>query len=169
MPKKALEQILVALTIAAGFTTGCSICSSPTGPNNAAGMIDHAGYAFHSWPDGLQILLIYDTPNGFFCEGEATSSSPVYRLDCEADSLDGRSLAWSIETDDGLNADITLAGERYTVEQSAVFMILTTGTNTDVRMVLRDLSGVAFEHERVQAFITADDELSAFLQLIPAP
>ncbi len=102
--KKALVQTGLILLFGTLFLISCSPRSSPPGPSSATGVIEDAGYAFHVWQDGLRILILHNTPNAFFCQGEGGSSSPVYHLECDTDSLDGRKLSWEIETVDGTNA-----------------------------------------------------------------
>ena len=164
-PFRTLFLLIVGIT----FGAGCAGRSSPPGPSNMTGMIDGAGYTYHNWSDGLQVLMIHDTPNGFFCEGEGGTSSTIYLLECTADALDGRTLQWKIETPDGQSADVVGAGEAFTLDRDGVFLVHTTESGSEVRLIWRDLSGMAFENERVQDFIQSDEELLRFLQTITTP
>jgi hypothetical protein len=133
------------------------------------GMMDGAGYIYHHWSDGLHVLMIHDTPNGFFCEGGGGTSSPIYLLECTADALDGRTLQWKLEPRDGQIADAVVAGEPFFLDRDGVFLVHTTESGSEVRLIWRDLSGVAFENARVLNFIQSDEELMQFLQTITTP
>jgi hypothetical protein len=157
--------ILLMLTVSC---IGCTPKTSPPGPSTATGIIDEAGYAFHVWQAGLNVLLLHNAPNGFFCTGKGGDSA-VYRLECTADAIDGRTFTWIIETGDGKKADVTIGGEPFTIEESAVFLIDAPGGPPEVRLIRRDLTDLAFDHESVLAFATADHEISAFLRSISNP
>ncbi len=162
-------QTLFLLIVGITFSAGCAGRSSPPGPSNMTGKIEGAGYTYHHWADGLQILMIHDTPGGFFCEGEGGTSSPIYLLECTADAMDGRTLPWKIETRDGQSADVVVAGEAFILDRDSVFLVHTTESGSEVRLIGRDLSGMAFENESVLNFIQSDEELMQFLQSIATP
>lgn len=152
-----------------GFNIGCSPRSSPPGPNNATGIIDGAGYVLHEWPGGLKILIVHDTPNAFFCSGEGGTSSPVYHLECDTEAIDGRTIRWTIETADGITAQLAVDAQNFNIVQSTVFLMRTIDDGVWVEQIPRDLSTLLFDNEQILAFITDDDEISAFIAELPTP
>ena len=161
--------ILMVLILMAGLITGCTPRSSPPGPNSATGIVDGAGYVLHDWAEGLKILVIYDAPGAFFCEGEGGASSPVYQLACDVESTDGSSIHWQIETSDGISAQLTAGGARYEVSSSAIFLMKASDGAAVVRQVGGSLSNLAFDHDSIIAFIQADPAISAFIEELAAP
>jgi hypothetical protein len=162
-------RCLFFLILMAGFITGCMPRSSPPGPNSATGPVDGAGYVLHDWAEGLKILVIFDTPGAFFCEGEGGASSPVYHLAYDAESNDGRSIHWQIETSDGVNAQLNAGGAPFSVSRSAIFLMKASDGAAVVRQVGGNLSNLAFDHDSIIAFIQADPAISAFIEELAAP
>jgi hypothetical protein len=168
MRRIRVERILFIIMMA-GFIDGCSPRSSPPGPNNATGIIDGAGYVLHDWSGGLKILIVHDTPNGFFCSGEGGTSSPVYHLECDAEANDGRTIQWEIETSDGVTALLRVNAETFNVVESSVFLMRSIEGGVGVEQISRDLSTLSFDQNQILEFITDDDEISAFIAELPAP
>ncbi|TFH31676.1 MAG: hypothetical protein E4G99_13680 [Anaerolineales bacterium] len=162
--RMSLVVLLIGLVIG-----GCSYRSSPPGPNQAVGTIDGAGYVFHSWQDGLAILVVYDTPGGFNCAGYAGSSDRVYKLTCLTEASDGRSISWVIETSDGLSARLNVGGNDYAISESVIFLMEALADGVAVRQINRDLSGLGFEHDSITTFMAADADISAFIRGLEAP
>lgn len=157
------------LILMAGFIIGCSPRSSPPGPAHATGSIDGAGYVLHSWPDGLKILIVHDTPNAFFCSGEGGTSSPVYHLECDTEANDGRTIQWRVETSDGISAQLSVGAENFNVVESSVFLMRSIEGGVGVEQISRDLSTLIFDHDQIFAFIKDDEDISAFIAELPAP
>jgi hypothetical protein len=157
--------LLVALLVVAAGA--CSRAVSPPGPNKAMGNGVQGGYLFLRWQEGLEVMIWHDL------SGEGTGHSAgftagwLYIERGAARSADGNSLAWEVQTRDGTTGEAHIAGGRYGLEAGNLFLVAARGGTTAVRQLLRDLSGVALDHEGILAFARTDPDLAAFLDEIP--
>ncbi len=161
-PVKFILLLILLLSMTFG---GCTSPSNPPGPNNATGVLDGTGYVLHSWNEGLAILILHNTPNAFFCEGQGGSSSAVYHLECTAEANDGRSIQWEIETRDGLSAELSTNGRVFDVNEGTVFIMLASEQDDRgvVHQITRDLSTIPQDNDLIVAFIQADREIMSYL------
>jgi hypothetical protein len=160
---KRFASMLALLICFAATTSTCGSVSSPPGASSYTGIIDELGYVLHAWEEGLKILVVYDTPNAYFCEGEGGSSASTYRLTCSAESNDGRTTHWEIETADGVQAVFSVERKTYQVVESAVFLLHSGEDEILVERITRDLSSMALDHDAIITFITGDEELHKWL------
>lgn len=165
MGRNLIQCTLLLIPLLTVICSGCTPQSSPPGPSSATGVVDGSGYVLHAWNDGLAILIVHDAPNAFFCQGEGGSSSPIYHLECTAESNDGRSIQWEIETRDGLSAKLSTAGQVFNVNEGTVFILMEDEEDgrSMVHQIARDVSTIPQDNDRIVAFIQADKEIMSYL------
>jgi len=153
----ALAILLLAL-VACGGTT-------PPGPNAVFGGLDgDASYLLLDWQEGLRILIWDDiVEGGHDNSGSGSTSDPVFRQSGGAQAADGRSYAYNLETTDGQQADFTIDGVPYDLEQGTLFLIRTTGDGTQVQQLDLDLSGLTPTNDGIAAFGRETPEIAAFI------
>ena len=86
-----------------------------------------------------------------------------------ADALDGRTVQWEFESQDGQTANAVVAGENFALDQNGVFILRTTASRSEVSFIPRELTALVFDNESVEAFIQSDDDLSGYLQALITP
>jgi hypothetical protein len=163
---KGLLVLLAALFVAA--FSGCTPKSTPPGADTAGGTLEGASYVFLQWKEGLAILIWHDLSYGATgCGGTGSTSDPVYRLDCTAESQEGRRIVWEVQTPDGQTAQFEIDDTGYDLSDGALFLIATADGKTDVRQLQRDLSGVQPNRESIVAFAKSDPDVAKFAGVRP--
>ncbi len=159
--RKTLPVLIGLLVMAAG----CSPAVTPPGANVAYGQLNQAGYTLLRWPQGLDILVWHDLAGASWCRGSGSTSDPTYRLHCHAESVDGRSADWEVQTQNGQTAQFSINGYAYDLTRGRLFLIRTGEQQTGVVQLQRNLSGAQVEdRQSIEAFARADPDISAFIQ-----
>jgi hypothetical protein len=139
--------------------------STPPGPNAVYGAaVGKASYLLLDWQEGLRILIwddIVDGGHGY--SGSGSTSDPVFHQSGDASAADGRSYEYSVETSDGQQAEFTIDGTTYDLEQGKLFLISTTGDGTQVQQLDLDLSGLTPTNDGIVAFGRETVEIAAFI------
>jgi Tol biopolymer transport system component len=141
----ALISLIIVLAACSG--------STPPGPNSVSGVAGQASYLLIDWEEGLRILIWDDIPYGG--HGSASSSStsdPPFHQEGSAQSADGRSYEYSLETIDGQQADFTIDGIPYDLKQGNLFLIRTTGGATQVEQLDIDLTSLSPTNAGIEDF-----------------
>ena len=95
--------IWILLSMIAGLVISCSPRTTPPGANTIYGGVEEARFSYHYWQEGLAILFWHDfVRGGEGCTGSGSTEDPVYRLECDVESGDGRSFSWKVHTRDGV-------------------------------------------------------------------
>lgn len=149
---------LIVLLAACGRTT-------PPGPNAVFGAVEGmASYLLLDWKEGLRILIWDDIVDGGHDNGGSGSTTdPVFHQSGGAQAADGRSYEYSAETSDGLQADFTIDGRPYDLEQGRLFLIRTAGDGTLVQQLDLDLSRLTPTNDGINAFGQETPEIAAFI------
>jgi hypothetical protein len=114
------------------------------------------------WKQGLAIMVWHDL-DASVARGSGATGDPVYRLDGQASSLDGRRVEWHVETSDGRTAQFWIDGTSYDLEAGSVFVITTRTGTKKVHQLQRDLSGIQPNYESCVAFARSDPVLAHLL------
>ncbi len=155
----SFSLIILLLALAAcGRTT-------PPGPNAVFGGADgQASYLLLDWQEGLRILIWDDiVDGGHDNSGSGSTSDPVFYQSGGAQATDGRSYEYALETSDGLQADFSIDGVPYDLEQGRLFLIRTAGDGTQVQQLDLDLSGLTPTNDGIVAFGRETPEIAAFI------
>jgi hypothetical protein len=158
-----LTAVLLILSI---YGTACAPNVAPTGPDTLTGIIGPAGYALHRWDGGLMILVLHDAPEGLFCEGTGSTSSPEYLLECEAESPSGAELAWEIRSSDGKQAQMMIDGEVFNLSDDSIFFIRTIEGSERIETKIQNLSNLTFNNQAVLQLAEIDPTIQAFVTSI---
>ena len=140
---------------------------TPPGPNALGGSIDQTSYLLLDWPEGLRILIWDDVFEGRHGNhAESATNDHVYHQSGGARSVDGRRYEYSLETRDGLQADFTIDGSPYDLDQGKLFLIRTAGGVTQVEQLDLDLSGLSPTNAGIEDFGRQTIEIARFFQSI---
>jgi hypothetical protein len=148
----------------AGLLASCGPSTTPPGANTFRGSVQDTLYVYHTWQDGLAILVWHNFSYGSSgCRGTASTEDPVYRLACEADSQNGHRFEWEIHTRDGVSAQMWIDGDGYDLSQGQVFLVSSQDGETQVVQLQRDLSALAPDEAAISTWGQQDDEISDFI------
>jgi hypothetical protein len=149
--------LLLALVACGGMT--------PPGPNMVYGQVkDRASYLLLDWQEGLRILMWDDiVDGGHQNSGSGSTTDPVFRQRGGAQAADGRNYEYRLETRDGEQADFTIDGNSYDLEDGSLFLIRTAGGETQVEQMDVDLSGLTPTNEGIIEFAGETPEIDTFL------
>ncbi len=152
-------SIVVLLVLA---LSGC-VRSTPPGASTAGGEVGEGAYTFMQWKEGLTILIWDDIRGSHSNHGSGSSSDPVFRQSGQAESPDGRSYSYQVETEDGITARFTIDGKAFDLSQGTLFLVKTRGAETNVRQLSRDLSEVPFTNEALREMAQSDPDVAALI------
>ncbi|MGD2077240.1 MAG: hypothetical protein PVH18_02595 [Chloroflexota bacterium] len=152
-----LAAILVPLTACTGTT--------PPGPNAVFGGVDgQASYLLLDWQEGLRLLIWDDiVEGGHHNSGSGSTTDPVFRQSGGAEAADGRTYEYALETTDGIEAEFSIDGTAYDLEQGRLFLIRTAGDGTQVQQLDLDLAGLTPTNDGIVAFGRETPEIAAFI------
>ncbi len=134
---KVSLALLVVLAL-----SGCTT-STPPGASTAGGEVGEGAYTFMQWKEGLTILIWDDIRGTHSNHGSGSSSDPVFRQSGQAESPDGRSYSYQVETEDGVTAKFTIDGREFDLSQGTLFLVKTRGSETVVQQISRDLPEIS--------------------------
>ncbi len=148
--------------------SGCAMKSTPPGSNSVAGMVGEAVYSYHYWMEGLEILIWHDLSyGGEGCSSTGSTDDPVFRLECQAEAQDGRSLEWVVHTTDGVTAEMWINEQAIDLSQGNMFLIqINENGSADIVQLERDLSGLNSDQETIKALAETDAEVAAFVETV---
>lgn len=155
---------VLVLSIIFLFLAACGR-TTPPGPNAVYGTADgQASYMLLDWQEGLRILIWDDiVDGGHGSSGSGSTSDPVYHESGSAQATDGRGYEYNLETSDGLQAQFTIDGAAYDLDQGRLFLIRTAGDETQVQQLDLDLSGLTPTNDGIVAFGRETPEIAAFI------
>ncbi|MGD8398664.1 MAG: hypothetical protein PVG11_07390 [Anaerolineae bacterium] len=168
-----IAQLVVLAVLVTASVAACSSSSSPPGANKALGSVPGGGYLFLRWQDGargdlaLEVMIWHDLDGESTADSAGFASGRLYIERGSARSVDGRSVAWEVQTRDGTTGELQIGGSRYDLEAGNLFLVTTRGGTMAVRQMHRDLAAVPLDHEGILAFARRDPDLAAFLQETP--
>ncbi|HUV88906.1 MAG TPA: hypothetical protein VMY80_04575, partial [Anaerolineae bacterium] len=156
-----LRRLFALLAVIVAFS-GCAPSSTPPGPDVAGGKVEQGGFTFMRWKEGLAIMIWHNLESSTH-HGSGSTTDPVYRLQGDAESQDGRHVDWRLETTDGKTAQFWIDNTPYDLSSGTLFIITTKNERTEVRQLQRDLSGVQTNYESCIAFARSDPDLASFI------
>jgi len=154
---KVSLALLVVLVL-----SGCT-SSTPPGASTAGGVVGDGAYTFMQWKEGLTILIWDDIRGSHSNHGAGSSSDPVFRQSGQAESPDGRSYSYQVETENGVTARFTIDGKEFDLSQGTIFLVKTKGAETSVQQLSRDLSEVSFADEAFREMAQSDPDVAALI------
>ncbi len=154
---KVSLAVLVVLAL-----SGC-MSSTPPGASTAGGEVGEGSYTFMQWNEGLTIMIWDDIRGSHSNHGSGSSSDPVFRQSGQAESPDGRSYSYQVETEDGVTARFTIDRKEFDLSQGTLFLVKTRGTETSVQQLSRDLSEVSFTNEAFREMARSDPDVAALI------
>lgn len=161
------KYIWVLSLLIAGLIGGCSMKSTPPGDNSVGGMVGEAVYSYHYWTQGLGILIWHDLSVGSEgCSGSGSTEDPVYRLECHAETQDGRTLDWEVHTADGFTGEMWIDGQHVDLSQGKMFLIRTQGDGPEIVQLERDLPGIGSDNAAIEAMAVDDPDVAAFVEAV---
>jgi hypothetical protein len=157
----------VSILLIATFITGCSPKSTPPGANSIYGGVDVARFSYHYWEEGLSILVWHDLTFGEEgCSGTGSTEDPVYRLECNVESADGRSFTLKVHTRNGMTADVWIEDQHYNLSQGNMFLVSSPNDKLEVEQYERDFSGLKPTVETITALSNSDPDVTDFISHI---
>ena len=157
----AALALMVILIVAAA--TACTGRSTPPGANKYLGSFEQGGYLFLRWQEGLEVMIWHDIAGSAVAHSAGSTEDRVYAERGSAQSADGRSFEWELQTTDGKMGQVRIGSSSYDLAAGTLFIVTTSGGTTDVRQFDRDLSAVPLDHDGILAFAEKDPDLAAFL------
>jgi hypothetical protein len=131
--------------------------------------VEEARFSYHYWQEGLAILFWHDfVRGGEGCTGSGSTEDPVYRLECNVESGDGRSFGWKVHTQDGKTADMWIDGQRYELTQGNMFLVSPGEAGLQVEQLQRDLSTLEPSNDAILAIASNDPDVVNFIAGIEA-
>lgn len=139
---------------------------TPPEPNAVGSSISQTNYLLLDWPEGLRVLLWDDIYEGeHHNHTESATDDPVFHQSGSAQSSDGRSYEYALETRDGQKAEFSIDRVPYDLEKGKLFLIHTAGGSTQVEQLDLDLSGLSPTYAGVEEFGWQTTEIARFMQL----
>ena len=164
----AVSTILVAL--ATGAAAACVGRFTPPGADKAMGSFGQGGYLFLRWQEGLEVMIWHDLTGEGTGHSAGSNAGRLYVERGAAHSVDGRTLAWELQTADGKTGEIQINGVCYDLAAGTLFIITTQEGTTAVRQLSRDLSAVPLDRDGILTFAWNDPDLAPLLnETVPAP
>jgi len=158
---------VLSFLIIAGLFSGCAAKRTPPGDSSVGGMVEGAAYSYHYWAEGLNFLIWHDlSPGSEGCSGTGSTEDPLYRLECQAEAQDGRSLDWVVHTTDGITAEMWIDGQKVDLSQGNMFLIRVVNGDVDIVQLEKDLSGIGSDNAAIEAIATDDLDVAAFVEQI---
>ncbi len=117
--------LILALMLLAAIFSGCAPQSTPPGPDTAAGAVGQGGYAFLRWKKGLRLMIWHDGSKGSMCHGSSSTTDPVHRLECYAESQNGQRVGWELHTHAGKTIQFWIDKASYDLSEGNLFIITT--------------------------------------------
>jgi hypothetical protein len=146
-----------------GGPSGIITWSSSAGKGNALPGIDQ-GSVYHL---GTAIVLWSDAPGG----GGGSLNSDVQGVKCQGSLLarDRRRVEFHCETKDAKTGQVTIGGATYDLMDGNLFLISTTGDQSQVKQLKRSLTELKFERESLEAFGKNDPDIVGFFTKAAKP
>ncbi len=158
------RYVWVCLFLIAGFLISCSPNSTPPGANSIGGVVDGAAYSYHYWEEGLAILIWHDLSyGGEGCSGTGSTEDPVYRLECDVNSTDGRGFNWKAHTSDGVTADMWIEDQSFDLSKGTMFLVSTEDDGFQVEQLQRDFSELEASVEAISALAAGNPDVADFI------
>jgi hypothetical protein len=133
-------------------------------------MVDEAVYSYHYWAEGLNILIWHDLSFGTEgCSSSGSTEDDLFRLECNAETLDGRQFEWLVHTMDGVTAEMWIDGRSIDLSQGNMFLISTRGGEVEIVQLARDLSGLTAGNASIEAMADNDPDVAAFISQVETP
>lgn len=145
--------------------SACSSTPLPPSPEVVAGVYVRSGYEFYRWEEGIALMIWHDGIQSSDCASSTDEHSFVMR--CHAISEQEVRFDWQLESIDGKDVDFRINDEAFDLVDGALFIISTTGGDTRVRQLDRDLSTVAPNADGVVEFGLADAAVLEHIQVSP--
>jgi hypothetical protein len=158
---QSLKGVLIVLAVLA--LSGCMTRSTPPGASTAAGAVGAGDYTFLQWNEGLTIMIWDDIRGSHSNHASGSTSDPVFRQSGQAESPDGRSYSYQVETEDGLTARFSIDGKEFDLSQGTLFLVKTRGGETGVQQLSRDLSEVSFDNQAFWEFAASDPDVAELI------
>ncbi|MCA9969273.1 MAG: hypothetical protein KC425_03610 [Anaerolineales bacterium] len=156
--QRAAGHLLCLLCLA--LLTGCLTRTTAPGADMAYGQVGAASYTYLRWPEGLRILVWHDPAEAATCGGSGSTQEPDYRILCDVQLANGRSLVYAVETRVGVNAQFELNGTPYDLADGNVLIVSSSGSSASVTQLQRDLANLSVAYDDIAAFAAADPDLA---------
>lgn len=160
---KTRSRLASSILLICFVSVACTPQSSAPGPDTLSGTIASAGYSLHRWDEGLSILILHEAPGSFLCEGAGSSTSPEYVLECQAGSDPGIDLAWTIRSENGEQAVITVGGDQRTLTTDALILVRSEDGSASIEQHDLELSAVGFEHTEILQLAEVESVIQDFV------
>ncbi len=163
---QSLKGVLLVLAVLA--LSGCMTRSTPPGASTAAGAVGAGAYTFLQCNEGLTIMIWDDIGESHSNHGTGSTSDPVFRQSGQAESPDGRSYYYQVESEDGISGRFTIDGKEFDLSQGTLFLVKTRGGETRVQQLSRDLLEVSFDevsfnNEAFWGFAASDPDVAELI------
>ena len=164
MKKRSFLLINAALTMLLGLVTSACV-SSPHAPNpaTASGVYVHAGFEYYHWEGGLKLMIWHDGVNQLRCSSTTNGS---YEIECIGLSMGSNTFEWRLETGDGITAEFSIDDHPYDLVEGSLFIIQSSGGESKVKQLQRDLSNVGVDAGSVSDYGLSDPDILAFIQTV---
>jgi hypothetical protein len=162
---KTIWKLVIVLS--SGFILGiafsaCSPTATLLDPETATGVYVHSGFEFYLWEEGLALMIWHDGTNHVSCSN--STNNQRYEINCNALAHNNNSFDWHLETNDGKTAKFSIDDVLFDLKNGALFVIRSSGGNTEVRQLMRDLSEVQANAESVTEFGLSNPDILEFIQ-----
>jgi len=168
---EAMFRIISAIVLSGLLLSGCN--QSPTGPalggpSGTIGWSASAGTA-NPLPGIDQASVCYEGPA--FVVWTAFGGGGSHSTTSGMQGVKGRGRLWSrendsveyqFETKDGKSGPVTINGAQYNLADGGLFLVAAKDGQIQVKQLKRDMSGVKFDRENLEAFARNDAEIMAF-------
>jgi hypothetical protein len=161
------RQVCLWISLIAGLLSSCAPKSTPPGADSIGGAIDEVIYSYHYWDEGLAILIWHDYSYAAeSCSGTGSTEDPVFRLECSVQAQDGRRFQWEVHTSNGVTGEMWIEGDRFDLDQGALFLISSQDEGFKVDQYQRDFSELEPDNETLVAFAIRDPAVADFIARI---
>ncbi|KPJ90430.1 MAG: hypothetical protein AMJ53_13575 [Gammaproteobacteria bacterium SG8_11] len=162
MENSRIFRIFIKSLIILGFgLTGCESTPSIPDPETASGVYVHSGFEYYRWEDGLRLMIWHDGIDHLSC---SSSTNGYYEIECFGMLIGNRTFAWHLETNDGNTAQFSIDDHLLDLDEGNLFIIQSSGKDTEVKQLKRDLSDVQADAGSVTEFGLSDPDILEFIQ-----
>jgi hypothetical protein len=162
MQKQRLFSVHITLFAFFGFVfSACSPNAKLLDPETASGVYVHSGFEFYRWEEGMRLMIWHDGINHQSC---SSSTNGQYEIECHGVSIGNHTFELRLETNDGKTAQFSINGNQFDLVDGGLFIVTSSGEDTSVRQLVRDLSEVQANAESVTEFGLSDPDIQEFIQ-----
>jgi|GEM_PF-1292404 len=128
-----------------------------------------AGYTFLRVREGPSLMFWYEDPATARCQTQTTPEDQLTQATCSAETAAGQRIEWGVTAAGTREAEVTISGQSYHLDQGRLFLITTRDGAISVLQLDRDLAAVEPEEASIIAFAESVPEILQLARAAAGP